>query len=109
MGRLVWRRNHHPGRQRRYTYHRSSDRSGCVIWTTQKSAGSGNAIGLGQTGSTQRGRRAGTLKIEIGLNLIGSSAEKLTSTFLWVVLPILVRPWKYACETDIFKPKKKAA
>jgi len=40
--------------------------------------------------------------------LIGSPAEKMTYTFLWVLLPILAMPWKYAFETYIFKPKKNA-
>lgn len=39
--------------------------------------------------------------------LIGSPAEPRTFTFLWVVLPILAMPWKYAFETYIYKPRKK--
>ena len=38
--------------------------------------------------------------------LIGSPAEKLTSTFLWVLLPMIAMPWRYAFEIYIFKPKK---
>ena len=38
--------------------------------------------------------------------LIGSPANKLTSTFLWVLLPIIAMPWKYAFETYVYKPKK---
>jgi len=38
--------------------------------------------------------------------LIGSPAEKLTSTFLRVLLPIIAMPWKYAFETYVYKPKK---
>ncbi|HLO30226.1 MAG TPA: hypothetical protein VK249_13870, partial [Anaerolineales bacterium] len=40
--------------------------------------------------------------------LIGSPAEKMTYTFLWVILPIIAMPWKYAFETYIFKSKKNA-
>jgi hypothetical protein len=38
--------------------------------------------------------------------LIGSPAEEMTRSFLWVALPILAMPWKYAFETYIFKPRK---
>lgn len=41
--------------------------------------------------------------------LIGSAAEPRTYTFLWVVLPILAMPWKYAFETYIYKPGKNKA
>jgi len=41
--------------------------------------------------------------------LIGSPAEKMTYTFLWVVLPIIAMPWKYAFENYILKPKKKSS
>ena len=38
--------------------------------------------------------------------LIGSPAEKMTYTFLWVALPIIAMPWKYAFENYVFRPKK---
>jgi hypothetical protein len=38
--------------------------------------------------------------------LTGSSAEGITSGFLWVVLPIVVVPWGYAFVTYIYNPKK---
>jgi len=38
--------------------------------------------------------------------LIGSAAEPQTQTFIWVILPILAVPWKYAFETYIYKPRK---
>ncbi len=38
--------------------------------------------------------------------LIGSPAEAMTRTFLWVVLPIIAMPWKYAFENYILRPKK---
>ena len=38
--------------------------------------------------------------------LIGSPAEEMTRSFLWVILPILAMPWKYAFQTYIFKPGK---
>ena len=41
--------------------------------------------------------------------LVGSPAEKMTYTFLWVALPIIAMPWKYAFENYIFKPKKNTA
>ena len=39
--------------------------------------------------------------------LIGSPAEKMASTFLWVILPIIAMPWKYAFENYIFKLGKR--
>ena len=38
--------------------------------------------------------------------LIGSPAESMTYAFLWVVLPIIAMPWKYAFESYIFNSKK---
>lgn len=38
--------------------------------------------------------------------LVGSPAEKMTYTFLWVILPITAMPWKYMFETYIWKFKK---
>ena len=38
--------------------------------------------------------------------LTGSSAEGITSGFLWVVLPIVVVPWGDAFVTYIYNPKK---
>ena len=38
--------------------------------------------------------------------LVGSPAEKMTYIFLWVALPIIAMPWKYAFENYVFKPKK---
>ena len=38
--------------------------------------------------------------------LIGSPAEEMTRSFLWVALPILAMPWKYAFENYIFNPRK---
>jgi hypothetical protein len=38
--------------------------------------------------------------------LIGSPAEKMTYAFLWVALPIIAMPWKYAFATYIYKPRK---
>jgi hypothetical protein len=38
--------------------------------------------------------------------LTGSSAEGITSGFLWVVLPIVAVPWGYAFVTYIYNPKK---
>jgi hypothetical protein len=43
------------------------------------------------------------------IKLIGSPAEKLASTFMWVILSILVVPWKDAFESYIYKPGKKRA
>jgi len=37
--------------------------------------------------------------------LIGSPAEEMTYTFLWVVLPIAAMLWKYAFETYILGAK----
>ncbi len=39
--------------------------------------------------------------------LAGSPAEETTHAFLWVVLPIIAMPWKYAFETYILKLKEK--
>jgi hypothetical protein len=39
---------------------------------------------------------AGTLR--------GSSAEGVTSAFLWVVLPIVAIPWAYVFRSYVFKP-----
>lgn len=41
--------------------------------------------------------------------LLGSPAEPMTYTFLWVLLPIIAMPWKYAFETYIRKPKQSKA
>jgi hypothetical protein len=38
--------------------------------------------------------------------LIGSPAEEMTYAFLWVALPIIAMPWKYAFEHYILRPKK---
>jgi hypothetical protein len=38
--------------------------------------------------------------------LVGSSAEDMTSAFLWVILPIVAVPWGYAFENYIYKPKR---
>jgi hypothetical protein len=35
-----------------------------------------------------------------------SSAEGTTSSFLWVILPIVAVPWVYVFENYIYKPKK---
>ena len=40
--------------------------------------------------------------------LIGSPAEPMTYAFLWVALPIIAMPWKYAFENYIFKSKNNA-
>ncbi len=40
--------------------------------------------------------------------LIGSPAASTTYSFLWVILPIIAIPWKYAFEAYIFKPKPNA-
>ena len=37
--------------------------------------------------------------------LAGSPAEGVTSSFLWVILPIVAVPWVYAFQTYIYKPK----
>jgi hypothetical protein len=37
--------------------------------------------------------------------LEGSSAEGITSTFLWVILPIVAVPWKYVFVNYIYQPK----
>ena len=38
--------------------------------------------------------------------LVGSPAEGITSAFLWVLLPIVAVPWKYAFVNYIYKSKK---
>lgn len=38
--------------------------------------------------------------------LSGSPAEAMTYVFLWVVLPIIAMPWKYAFENYVLKPEK---
>lgn len=38
--------------------------------------------------------------------LAGSPAEDLTYTFLWVVLPLVALPWKYAFRKYIYEGKK---
>jgi hypothetical protein len=40
--------------------------------------------------------------------LAGSPAEGTTYAFLWVALPIIAMPWKYAFETYILRLKEKA-
>ena len=39
--------------------------------------------------------------------LVGSPAEETTYNFLWVVLPIIAMPWRYAFETYILTLKEK--
>jgi hypothetical protein len=36
--------------------------------------------------------------------LLGSSAEGVTSAFLWVVLPIVAIPWGYVFHSYVYKP-----
>jgi hypothetical protein len=38
--------------------------------------------------------------------LAGSPAEEMTYAFLWVVLPIVAMPWKYAFDTYILNRKR---
>jgi hypothetical protein len=38
--------------------------------------------------------------------LQGSPAEDITSSFLWVILPIVAVPWGYVFSNYIYKPKK---
>jgi hypothetical protein len=38
--------------------------------------------------------------------LAGSPAEEMTYAFLWVVLPIVAMPWKYALDTYILNRKR---
>jgi hypothetical protein len=38
--------------------------------------------------------------------LVGSSAEGITSQFLWVILPIVAVPWGYAFANYVYKPEK---
>jgi hypothetical protein len=40
--------------------------------------------------------------------LAGSLAEGITSAFLWVILPIVAVPWRYAFVNYIYKPKKES-
>lgn len=40
--------------------------------------------------------------------LTGSPAEEMTYTFLWVVLPLIALPWKYAFKKYIYEGKKNA-
>ena len=37
--------------------------------------------------------------------LAGSAAEDTTTSFLWVVLPIVAVPWIYAFRTYVYRPK----
>jgi hypothetical protein len=37
--------------------------------------------------------------------LVGSSAEQITSEFLWVILPIVAMPWGYAFVNYIYDPR----
>jgi hypothetical protein len=37
--------------------------------------------------------------------LSGSPAEPMTEAFLWVVLPIVATPWKYALDKYVFNRK----
>jgi hypothetical protein len=37
--------------------------------------------------------------------LEGSAAEAITSAFLWVILPIVAVPWRYAFVTYVYKPR----
>jgi hypothetical protein len=39
--------------------------------------------------------------------LAGSPAENITSSFLWVVLPIVAVPWGYVFVTYVYKPKSR--
>ena len=41
--------------------------------------------------------------------LAGSPAEQTTYNFLWVALPIIATPWKYAIDTYILRLKEKRA
>jgi hypothetical protein len=38
--------------------------------------------------------------------LAGSPAENTTSSFLWVILPIVAVPWGYAFVNYVYRPKK---
>jgi TRAP-type C4-dicarboxylate transport system permease small subunit len=38
--------------------------------------------------------------------LAGSPAEEITSSFLWVILPIVAVPWGYAFANYIYNPRK---
>ena len=38
--------------------------------------------------------------------LAGSSAEGITSSFLWVILPIVAVPWGYVLVNYFYKPKQ---
>jgi hypothetical protein len=37
--------------------------------------------------------------------LAGSPAEEMTNAFLWVVLPIVAMPWKYAVDQYVLYRK----
>jgi hypothetical protein len=37
--------------------------------------------------------------------LAGSTAEGITSAFLWVILPIVAMPWGYAFVSYIYNPR----
>jgi hypothetical protein len=39
--------------------------------------------------------------------LAGSSAEGITSGFLWVILPIVAVPWGYVFVNYIYRPNKR--
>lgn len=41
--------------------------------------------------------------------LAGSPAEEMTYAFLWVVLPIVAMPWKYAFQHYILRPRPAGA
>src|SRR5580692_11702503 len=41
--------------------------------------------------------------------LAGSSAEEITSQFLWVLLPIVAVPWGYVLVNYFYQPKKAVA
>jgi hypothetical protein len=44
-----------------------------------------------------------------GNTLAGSPAEGITSSFLWVLLPIIATPWGYAFATYIYRPRRTQA
>jgi hypothetical protein len=41
--------------------------------------------------------------------LAGSSAEGMTSAFLWVLLPIVAVPWGYVFGAYIYKPTRRTS
>ena len=41
--------------------------------------------------------------------LAGSPAEEMTKAFLWVVLPIVAMPWRYALNTYVLNRTMQAA